>query len=679
MPNVKCRYYAENGEPKQGGCRRHGAGNCPFVHPDSSAWATAATASSKPGSSKGGGRGAGGPGHAQGTRKGGGKSGSMHDPSGNTASSSGWGNLTDANLGSSSGGWDTGGGGARDTGNEGGWGTGGGGRLDTGGDWKMSDSSGGGAVQSSSGSPLRHGWGSTAGWDSAESSKPGESEETSTAWWNSVDTGSWGRGSTNTNTKRDKGKGKDGWPPKQDDTSTKAREAPIFHGTIWADDQPGGQILSRNSGPTGTDIRKTKLPPHSADMDAGMDPPPKLTSTNQVLLGMKRKWGSDVIPHKDTDMEDPTTTTTTHHPKIPNVPLPPPLKIQPSPITDPGDTPLTPAAPALAPPRPKRKREGLDEKREMLKEYIKTWERAVRAKFHLAEAELNRDRWEYFAQREKLSLAVNALVDYQETVMSGCDFVQRFDISEETNRFVAESTAYARQIRTLIEDFKNRDVPMRDPSPSPSARVSLPPTDEWEALQRRVEEMEESLEQIDAELTLSRPMDIRDMVDKLREARKQEVQKMATQVRPEVVIPPDSLEKLEETADQWREVEGRLPKTIEDISGLIVGNAQFASRLEHLEKENTGHREVLAKLQDKYAAIEDLRRQKEKLQEDLDELMHRPHFGPRVPAENTCRQLIEELKPALGALVQKIYEQEIVPAQTEPCRPQENSRNPPQN
>ncbi|KAI6108996.1 hypothetical protein EV401DRAFT_1998522 [Pisolithus croceorrhizus] len=734
MPNVKCRYYTEDGEPKQGGCRRHGAGNCPFVHPDSSAWATAATASSKPGSSKGGGRGGGGPGHAQGTRKGGSGSGlfsSMHDPSGNAASSSGWGNLADANLGSSNGGWDTGGGGGWDTGNESGWGAGGGGKLDTGGDWKMSDSSGGDAVKPSSGSPLRQGWGSTVGWDSVESSKPGESEETSTAWWNSVDTGSWGRGSTNTNAKQDKGKGNEDWPPKQNDTSTKAREAPIFHGTVWADDQPGGQNLSRNSGSTGTDSRKTKLPPHSSDMDAGMDPPPKLTSTNQVLLGTKRKWGSDAIPPKDTDMEDLTTTATTDHPKIPNVPLPPPLKTQPSPITDPGDTPLTPAAPALVPPRPKRKREGLDERRETFKEYIKTWERAVRAKFHLAEAELNRDRWyrtrkspcyarigdagidileskraefdrEYFAQREKLSLAVNALVDYQETVMSGCDLVQRFDISEETNRFVAESTAYARQIRTLIEDFKNRDVPMRDPSPSPSARVSPPPTDEWEALQRRVEEMEESLEQIDAELTLSRPMDIRDMVDKvfdarvseLREARKQEVQKMATQVRPEVVIPPDSLEKLEESAERWREVEERLPKTIEDISGLIVGNAQFASRLEQLEKENAGHREVLAKLQDRYAATEDLLRQKEKLREDLDELMHRPHFGPCVPAEDTCRQLIEELKPALGALVQKIYEQEIAPAvrtmgeavagvpnckQTELSRPQENSHNPPQN
>lgn len=733
MPNVKCRYYTEDGEPKQGGCRRHNAGNCPFVHPDSSAWVTAAPASSKPGSSKGGGRITGGSRHAQGTRKGGGKSGSglfsgMHDPSENAVSSSGWGNLADGNLESSSGGWDTGGGGGRDNGTESGWGTGGrgGGGVDSGGDWTMRDTFGGGVVKSSSGSPPRHGWGNTIGWDSAVTGRPGESEEASTPWWTSTDAGRWGSESANANTKRDKGKGKTDWPPKQDDTSTKASETPMFYGTIWADGQPSGQNLPLAT-PTGTDNRKTKLPPHSADIDAGMDPPRKLTGTNQVLLGTKKKWGSDAIHDKDADMED---STTTHHPATSNVPLPTPLQIQPYPIVDPGDTPLTPAAPAIGPPRPKRKREGLDEKRETFKEYIKTWERAVRAKFHLAEAELNRDRWyrtrkspcysrigdaginileskhaefdrEYFAQREKLSLAVTALVDYQETVMSGYDLVQRYDISEETNRFIAESTAYARQIRTLIEDFKNRDVPMRDPSPSPSAGAGLPPDGEWEALQRRVEEMEESLEQIDAELTLSRPMDIRDMVDnvfdarmsELREARKQEVQRMATRARPEIVIPPDSLEKLEESATRWQEVERRLPKTIGDISDLIVGNAQFANRLEQLEKENVGHREALAKLQDKYTATEELRRQKEKLQEDLDELMHQPRFAPRVPVENTCRQLIEELKPAVVALVQKIYEQEIVPAvgtmgevitgvpnckQTEASRPQEHLRVPSQ-
>lgn len=99
MPNVRCRYHTDDGEPKQGGCRkRYTAGGCPFVHPDSSAWATAALASSKPGSSKGGGgRSAGGLGNAQGTTKGGGKSGSgsfsgMREPLWGAAASPGWGN-----------------------------------------------------------------------------------------------------------------------------------------------------------------------------------------------------------------------------------------------------------------------------------------------------------------------------------------------------------------------------------------------------------------------------------------------------------------------------------------------------------------------------------------------------------------------------------------------------------
>ncbi|KAI6028412.1 hypothetical protein F5J12DRAFT_805261 [Pisolithus orientalis] len=588
----------------------------------------------------------------------------------------------------------------------------------------MGDSSGGDAVKQSSGSPPRQGWADTVGWDAAKSSKPGESGDSSTAWWNSTDTGGWGKpGPTTTKIKSNESEGDR--PPKQDVTSTRANEAPVFHGTIWTDDNSSNQSPTWSSGPTGSNNRKSKLPPPLADTDPGTAPARKITGTNQVSLGAKIKWSAKVPPHEDIDMQDSTTPRC--DPETSNVPPPPPpLNIQPPYSVVDGDTPLTPAAPGsalpLAPPRPKRKREGWDDKREMFKEYIKTWERAVRAKFHLSEAELNRDRWfrtrkspcyarigdaginileskraefdrEYFGQREKLSLAVNALVDYQETVMSDFDLSQRYDIGEETDRFIAESTAYARQIRTLIEEFKDRDVPMRDPSPSTTTNL---PSTEWGALQNRAEEMEESLEQIEAELTLSRPMDIRDIVDKvldarlfeLREARKQNVQKIAARVRPDIVIPPDSIEKMENCADQWREVEGKLSKTIEDISGLIVGNAQFKSRLEQLENENAEHREALTKLQDKYAATEELRRQKEKLQEDLDELMHQPPFGPCAPVESTCQHLIEELKPALSALIQKFYEQEIVPTvrtigeavmngvsnghQTELFRPQEH-------
>ena len=263
----------------------------------------------------------------------------------------------------------------------------------------------------------------------------------------------------------------------------------------------------------------------------------------------------------------------------------------------------------------------------------RVWERAVRARFHFSEAETNRDRWyrtqkssyyarigdkgidiledkreefdkEYFLQRDKLHTALASLVEYHQSRMSCFDLGQRYQISEETNRYLAETKEYASQVSVLVEELKTRDVPMHDASAVQKERGSSTPTDEWQNLQRRVEEMEETLEQMDAEMTLTRPLDVREMVDKLfdhkvaelREARKLEAQKRAQESPPQIVIPPECLQRLEQSMSQWQQVEAKLPKTIEDIRSLIVGNAELASTLDQLKKENATHRETLSKV-----------------------------------------------------------------------------------
>jgi len=266
--------------------------------------------------------------------------------------------------------------------------------------------------------------------------------------------------------------------------------------------------------------------------------------------------------------------------------------------------------------------------------HSRTWERAVRARFHLSEAEINRDRWyrtqksscyarigdkgidileakrgefdkEYFAQRDKLNTALTSLVEYHQSNMSSIDLGQRYNVSEETNRFIAESKAFASQISTVIEDLKSRDIPMRDVSPMQVEEGRSPPKDEWEILQRRVDEMGEIVEQMETEFAVTHASDsIRDTVDKvfdskvaeLREARKQEAQRIAQESPPQIDIPPECLQKLEESANQWQQVEAKLPKAIEDIRSLIVGNAQLASTLDQLKKENIACRETLSKV-----------------------------------------------------------------------------------
>lgn len=209
---------------------------------------------------------------------------------------------------------------------------------------------------------------------------------------------------------------------------------------------------------------------------------------------------------------------------------------------------------------------------------------------------------EYSVQRDKLNTAIKLLMEHHQSNMSSIDIGQRYNVSEETNRFVAESKAFASQISTVIEDLKNRDIPMRDGSPMQVEEGSSPPKDEWQILQRRVAEMEETVDLLGTEFTVS--LDVREMVDKifdskvaeLLEARKQEAQRMAQESPPQIVIPPECLQKLDESANQWQQVEAKLPKAVEDIRSLIVGNAQLASTLDQLKKENVAYRETLSKV-----------------------------------------------------------------------------------
>ncbi|KAL4074420.1 hypothetical protein V8B97DRAFT_1868667 [Scleroderma yunnanense] len=622
-----------------------------------------------------------------------------------TGASPGW--------GTSVGGWNTGG--TADTGASSGWGNSvsgwnTGGTADT-------DASSRVATKSSSGS----GWATSAGWDTGDGSSGGTmdrnrkedgGEGSSTP--SAGNAGGWGSSSgvSPAGSKTDSS-----WGPRKPLSGQDARNdaggwgqpqplrpaspvGPVSYGTAWGTDTTESHPHEVPPKVDATDKGKGRA---DAPSSPRLDQPSsrKMTGTNQVPLGTKTKWGdsfsgSKSTPHLDTNISgDTSTTLRVKTSDISSMPPPPARSYS---VIEQSDTPLTPAVPSL-PPRSKRKREVLDEKYDTFKEYVKTVERAVRARFHLHEAEINRDRWyrtqksscyarigdkgidileekraefdkEYFAQREKLHMAVGSLVEYHHSITSGIDLGQRCNISEETNRFIAECKVYTDQISTLIEDFKNRGVPMRDPSPMQIEQASSPSSDEWQILQRRVEEMEESLEQMDAELTMTRPVDVKEIVDKifdrrltkLHEARKQEVQKMAQESPPQIVIPPECLQKLEDSTRQWQQVEAKLPKAVEDIRNLILGNAQLTSRLEQLEKENVTYRETLAKLQEKYAAMEELRRQKEKLQTDLDEFMHRLRPEPMASPEDACHRLVEELRPAIDALVQKFYDKEVAPS-----------------
>lgn len=265
----------------------------------------------------------------------------------------------------------------------------------------------------------------------------------------------------------------------------------------------------------------------------------------------------------------------------------------------------------------------------MLNGCARTWERAVRARFYLAEAETKRNRWyrtqksqcyarigdaginiletkraefdrECVTQQEKLSASLSALVDYHDSITYGFDLGQRYNVIEEVSNFISESKAFIHQIDVHIRDFKNRDVLVVEPSLDQTWQGSPPLQHEEQAIQSRLEEVDETLEEVHAELTFSHPRNVKEIVDEVFDARidhLREVRDLEMQQTPlDLDIPLESRQQLKQVMNRWQEAESKLPKTISDISSLITENAQLSRRIEQLEKENVAHYETIAKV-----------------------------------------------------------------------------------
>jgi hypothetical protein len=262
----------------------------------------------------------------------------------------------------------------------------------------------------------------------------------------------------------------------------------------------------------------------------------------------------------------------------------------------------------------------------------RAWERGVRTRFMLVEAEAKRDRWfrtqksasyvrigeagrqmldaqraecdkEVNLQREKHSSAITSLVEFHDAITSNLDLGQRYNISEEASRFVTQSKAFVDEVRSFFVVHGSKDNNDEKQGLSPTDYDASTPN-EFQTLLHQVRDLEERFEEAQTELTLRHPRDIRYEIDEklnttiaaLRAAHQSEVERIASQPRPEIVIPPVALQKMEETARQVRKLDANMPPTVEDIRVLLLQVDATTKRVYSLEEEIAANKETYRKV-----------------------------------------------------------------------------------
>ncbi|KAG9318492.1 hypothetical protein JVU11DRAFT_583 [Chiua virens] len=606
------------------------------------------------------------------------------------ATGSGWGS---ASTGASGGSW-----GSQDTNKDAGSGWGGGGweaggnkkdaEKATGSGWGSTSAGASGGNQDTT-KNAGLGWGSGGGgggggWGAVGNKK--DTDKTTGSGWGSAASDGWGAGRGG-----DKNANKDAVSTWGGDKKEADKAAGSGWGSAAGNGRGAGQggdkdatsswgvsdpMIVDNSAEKGTEPERNKgkskavlAPPRIRIPDK--ENKPMMTGTNDVSLGSGKRWG-------DPRSSDLVTAST--------------------PIT--ALTPVTTTTP-IDSIRVKRKRDAaFDDKAEVFKEYTKAWERGVRARFLLAEAEVKRDRWfrtqksacyarigeagrkildgqraecdeQVNTQRERVSAAITSLVDFHDIIASNIDLGQRYNLGEEMKKFLTDSKAYVDEVRALIvvHVLKEKD----DAQPGDQKHSSGVVTALMDSVQSQVRDLEERFEQTQTELTLRHQRDIRSEVNELfqakiaesRAARQCEIDRVASQPRTEIVIPPDVLKDQEVMAQQVRELDAKVPQAVEDIRNLLLRVDATTKRVIDLEQEVSANKETYEKQKrDMVAERESAER---KIDGELEHLRNKftELVASQPPAEpaacNTAEKLLETLLPTFEAVLDKFYEQEVVP------------------
>lgn len=208
---------------------------------------------------------------------------------------------------------------------------------------------------------------------------------------------------------------------------------------------------------------------------------------------------------------------------------------------------------------------------------------------------------------EKLTRAIYELAEAGETLKSGIDYDQRYDIEDQVTRYVKEVGAWLEDIRSLLiantsQHPPNPDVPTIDEDNMPEE--IRPNPDGLDPLRSRLDKQEELLEELRTALTLESSKDvlatinsrIDQKINSLREARAGAKELLAKVPPAKVDIPSEVMGTIEDVSRRASELSMAMEKPVNDVARLLIHQDEMKKTYASFKTENEELKESMAKV-----------------------------------------------------------------------------------
>lgn len=218
---------------------------------------------------------------------------------------------------------------------------------------------------------------------------------------------------------------------------------------------------------------------------------------------------------------------------------------------------------------------------------------------HRAELEAARK-----AHSDKLTRAITELAEVGETLKSGIDYDQRYDIEDQVARYLKEVGAWLEDIRPLLiantsQHPSNSDGPTSQEDTNNSPQETFTNPDDLDPLRSRLDNQEELLEELRTAVTLESSNNalstitsrIDKKIDALREAR---ADAKANLPPPKVVIPSEATGAIEEVSRKMSELTAAMEKPVNDIAHLLIHQDEMKKAHTSFKVENEELRQSMA-------------------------------------------------------------------------------------
>ena len=207
-------------------------------------------------------------------------------------------------------------------------------------------------------------------------------------------------------------------------------------------------------------------------------------------------------------------------------------------------------------------------------------------------------------QSDKLTRAITELAEAGETLKSGVDYDQRYDIEDQATRYLKEVGAWLEDVRPLLiastsQHPSNSDGPTSQEDNNNSPQETRTNPDGLDPLRSRLDNQEELLEELRTAVTLESSKNalstitsrIDKKIDALREAR---ADAKASAPPPKVVLPSEATGAIEEVSRKMSELTTAMEKPVNDIAHLLIHQDEMKKTHTSFKIENEELRQSMA-------------------------------------------------------------------------------------